>query len=86
MTLQEKNESVTCHSMLDGWLLKQQNSKLFVTCGDCLDSELIDIPLTITALHEDGLTPVYQALLSLEDIDRLIEKLSAFKASVRVEI
>jgi hypothetical protein len=74
MILQE-NEIVTCHSMLDGWLLKQQNSKLFVTWGDGTDSELIDIPLTITALHEDGLTPVYQALLSLEDIDSLIEQL-----------
>lgn len=82
----KENEIVTCHGMLDGWLLKQQNSKLFVTWGACMDSELIDIPLTITALHEDGLTPVYQALLSLEDIDRLIEKLLAFKATIRVEI
>lgn len=85
MILQE-NEIVTCHGMLGGWLLKQQNSKLFVTWGDGTDSELIDIPLTITALHEDGLTPVYQALISLEDIDRLVEKLSALKAGVRVEI
>jgi hypothetical protein len=83
MILQE-NEIVSCHPMLDGgWLLKQQNSKLFVTWGDGTDSEPIDIPLTITALHEDGLTPVYQALLSLEDIDRLIEKLSAIRHSSR---
>lgn len=39
---------------------------------------LIDIPVTITALHEDG-EPIYQALVSLENIDNLIERLTAIR-------
>jgi hypothetical protein len=68
-------------------LSTHRNCALFVIDRDDDGANIdhsIDIPVTITALDEDGLTPVYQASLSLEDIDRLIEKLSALKASVRV--